>query len=109
MKKLLMIATMLVSTPIMAKEFTWDDVWTVVDQIEIVLDNDNYDLGCTLYREIEKVVIELNERQEFVTETEQNILDRISRIKGLTCDIAGEEEYELPPVDYINPELGYDV
>ena len=101
MKKLLIIAILLVTTQVNAKidivpdpdYYNYDTIWALMDIGEKYFDEEDYTNSCTVYTEMENIVEIIFTLQDQISGTEIQIQDRIQKIKAIACKraIAGTD------------------
>ena len=112
MKKLLLIAILLVTTHVNAKieivpdenYYNYDRVWGLMDIAEEYFDEEDYRNSCLIYKEMEHIVDVIFDTADNISGTEIQIQDRIQKIRVIAC---GKVE-DKPEVNYM-PDIGLDV
>ena len=98
MKKLLIIAILLVTTQVNAKisivpdpdYYNYNTVWALMDMGEKHLDDKDYKNSCTVYTEMEHIVKIIFTISKKISGTEIMTQDRIEKIKAIACSRALE-------------------
>ena len=93
MKKLLIIAFLLVTTQVNAKidivpdpdYYNYNTIWALMDIGEKYFDEKDYTNSCTVYSEMENIVKIIFTLQDQISGTEIQIQDRIQKIKAIAC------------------------
>ena len=112
MKKLLIIAILLVTTQVNAKieivpdnkYYNYDRVWALMDIAEKFFDEKDYRNSCLIYKEMEHIVDVIVDTADNISGTEIQIQDRIQKIKVIACGKVKDK----PEVNYM-PDVGIDV
>ena len=112
MKKLLIIAILLVTTQVNAKieivpdpdYYNYNRVWALMDIAEKYFDEKDYRNSCLIYKEMEHIVDVIFDTADNISGTEIQIQDRIQKIRVIAC---GKVE-DKPEVNYM-PDIGLDV